>query len=245
MKGLQPSQLKDNLKNSLSSAIEGTDSSSRLLMQRLLNNAEDIEKKIDTEEEEVEEAVGASSAGAYVGPLFGSSGKVLNKESIRTIVRNFILEEEKESEEEEIEARRETDEATTASSAGSYETPAFLAKSMSKKDWRGAAKPTYPGGKFVEVKKKCMTFPYCNQGDINALNLWEDKTLNEVVDKVSKKTGKNKKELKDMIKKEIKELIRKGFYKSPITDLLGPETKMDKPIGKIFTVGSNVGAKHE
>lgn len=32
-------------------------------------------------------------------------------------------------------------------------------------------KPWWPGGSFVTVKKKCQKFPYCNQGDINALNL--------------------------------------------------------------------------
>lgn len=27
------------------------------------------------------------------------------------------------------------------------------------------AKPFYKGGKFVEIKPKCMTFPYCSEGD--------------------------------------------------------------------------------
>jgi hypothetical protein len=65
----------------------------------------------------------------------------------------------------------ETKEATGASSSGSYETPAAWAKSMSKKDWRGKSKTQIPGGKFVQVKEKCKKFPYCNQGDINALKL--------------------------------------------------------------------------
>ena len=33
-----------------------------------------------------------------------------------------------------------------------------------KKNWRGAHKKAYPGGKFVNIKKKCSTHPYCNQG---------------------------------------------------------------------------------
>jgi len=65
--------------------------------------------------------------------------------------------------------KMETKEATSTSSSGAYESPAFLAKSMSKKNWRGKSKTQIPGGKFVEVKSKCKKFPYCNQGDINAL----------------------------------------------------------------------------
>jgi len=62
---------------------------------------------------------------------------------------------------------------------------------------------------------------------------------------VSKKTGKTKKELKKLIKKEIEELIRRGFYKSPITSLVG-DYKMDKPIGKIFSmVPKGVSNKYE
>ena len=30
-----------------------------------------------------------------------------------------------------------------------------------------------PGAQFVKVKDKCKKFPYCNQGDMSALELWE------------------------------------------------------------------------
>jgi len=80
----------------------------------------------------------------------------------------------------------ETKEATSSASSGSYVTPAAWAKSTSKKDWRGASKTQIPGGKFVQVKKKCKTFPYCNQGDIKALNIFENKTLQKIITKVSK-----------------------------------------------------------
>jgi len=79
----------------------------------------------------------------------------------------------------------EATEATSSSSSGSYVTPAAWAKSTSKKDWRGGSKTQIPGGKFVQVKKKCKTFPYCNQGDIKALNIFENKTLQKVITKVS------------------------------------------------------------
>lgn len=84
---------------------------------------------------------------------------------------------------EKVEAK----EATTSASAGAYEGPAFLAKN--KKNWKGGAKPIYKGGAFVEVKKKCKTFPYCNQGDINALNIWESEIVKSALDRASQKTG--------------------------------------------------------
>jgi hypothetical protein len=65
----------------------------------------------------------------------------------------------------------EATEATSTSSSGQYSTPAFVAKNS--KNWRGGKKPIFPGGKFVKVKEKCKKFPYCNQGDINALKLTE------------------------------------------------------------------------
>jgi hypothetical protein len=139
----------------------------------------------------------------------------------------------------DIEEEEEIDEATGASSAGSYETPSFWAKSKSSKDWRGASKTQYPGGKFVKIKEKCRHFPYCNQGDINALELWdsvlEKKVVKETIEKVSKKTGKPKERIRELIQKELDEVIRRSFYKSPATSLVG-NFKMDKPIGKIYSM---------
>ena len=48
-----------------------------------------------------------------------------------------------------------------AGAVGSYETPKIWA---GKDGWRGRTEKTYPGGKFVNIKKKCKKFPYCNQG---------------------------------------------------------------------------------
>jgi len=86
---------------------------------------------------ENKEATGAASAGGYTAPLF-SNMKEHKKKKV------------------------ETKEATGSGSSGSYVTPAAWAKSQSKKDWRGASKTQIPGGKFVQVKKKCTKFPYCN-----------------------------------------------------------------------------------
>ena len=93
----------------------------------------------------------------------------------------------------------ETTEATSSSSSGSYVTPAAWSKSTKKKDWRGASKTQIPGGKFVQVKKKCKTFPYCNQGDINALNIFENKTLKKVITKISKEHNISEHVIKNII----------------------------------------------
>jgi hypothetical protein len=107
----------------------------------------------------------------------------------------------------------ETKEATGSSSSGSYETPKIWAKSTNKKDWRGKSKPQIPGGKFVQVKKKCKKFPYCNQGDINALNIFEDKMLINAVNKVSQKFGINKDIIKEIIEVEISNTTTENQYK--------------------------------
>ena len=118
---------------------------------------------------ESNEATGSGASGAFSGPIAFADSKFL---------RNSLKEKPK-----KVEAK----EATGSGSSGSYEGPAFGAKSMSPKDWRGRSKPQIPGGQFVEVKKKCKTFPYCNQGDINALKLTESKLYSKLVEKFSNK----------------------------------------------------------
>jgi hypothetical protein len=105
--------------------------------------------------------------------------------------------------------KEETKEATGASSAGQYSGPAFGAKSMSPKDWRGRAKTQIPGGAFVQVKKKCKTFPYCNQGDINALKL----SRSPIVKKKAKKLSEQYGVTEELIMKIIIDDIRKNIKK--------------------------------
>jgi len=121
------------------------------------------------DEEEIEEATGAGSAGAYVGPLTkdivrrsfkkdipvsvnGVVGKGKMNKPIGKLYSFDVLEEEEDLEEA----------VDYAGAVGSYVTPQVWAKN--KKNWRGAHQLTYPGGKFVNIKKKCSTHPYCNQG---------------------------------------------------------------------------------
>ena len=87
----------------------------------------------------------------------------------------FSDEAPKESKQKKGTTKIEATEATGSASSGSYVTTAAWAKSTSAKDWRGKSKTQIPGGSFVQVKSKCKKFPYCNQGDINALKITKPK----------------------------------------------------------------------
>lgn len=137
--------------------------------------------KSKSESEETNEETGSGSAGGFSGPLFSS----LNENDL---------------------PNGETTEATTTASSGSYETPAFLAKN--KKNWRGGKKPLIPGGKFVKVKGKCKKFPYCNQGDINALKIFENETLSNVIKNISEKYSLHEDHIKTIILKEFGKLTK-------------------------------------
>jgi hypothetical protein len=103
--------------------------------------------------------------------------------------------------------KKETKEATSSSSIGQYDAPGFEDVKMRGNNPRGRGrsfkKPQLPGGKFVQVKKKCKRFPYCNQGDIKALNIFENETLNTTIEKISKKYGLSEDMIKEFILKEI------------------------------------------
>ena len=140
---------------------------------------------------ENKEATSAGAAGGFVG-------KVAFNPNSEFVKKSF----------DETPKKVETKEATGSGSSGSYETPAAWAKSTSKKDWRGKSKTLFPGGKFVQVKKKCKTFPYCNQGDINALNFTNESKINKVITKLSEKYN--------ISEDYIKKLILKEYYKGKV-----------------------------
>lgn len=106
----------------------------------------------------------------------------------------------------------ETKEATTSASVGAYETPAAWAKSTSKKHWRGKSKTQIPGGSFVAVKKKCKTFPYCNQGDIKSLDIYENDSIKESIMNVSKKLGIDENVIKTIIQYELENSKKINIY---------------------------------
>jgi len=105
--------------------------------------------------------------------------------------------------------KMETKEATTSANVGSYVTPAAWAKSTSKKDWRGKSKLQIPGGSFVSIKKKCKKFPYCNQGDIKALNLYEKKYVKEAISNLSKKMKISENTIKAIIQHELENFAKR------------------------------------
>jgi hypothetical protein len=129
-------------------------------------------------EDETTEAMGAGSAGGYSQPLFS-----IKKKEVEEITK--------------VEAT----EATGTASSGSYVTPSAWAKSTSKKDWRGKSKTQIPGGKFVQVKKKCKKFPYCNQGDMGALKLTNETVSDKVIRKLSERYGINESVIRDILNK--------------------------------------------
>ena len=80
----------------------------------------------------------------------------------------------------------------------------FNVQSTSKKDWRGKSKTQIPGGKFVQVKKKCKKFPYCNQGDMGALKLTNEEKVNIIINRLSKKYNLTENVIKTILSEELK-----------------------------------------
>jgi hypothetical protein len=130
---------------------------------------------LDSKEKKSEnkESTGSGSAGGFEAPLFSDIKKT------------------------------ETKEATSSASSGSYETNKIWAKSMSGKHWRNANANYMPGAKRVQVKKKCKKFPYCNQGDIGALNIFENEMLDKIIKTISTRYDLHEDFIKEIISKEI------------------------------------------
>jgi hypothetical protein len=148
---------------------------------------------------ETKEATGSGSAGAFEGPLFGGDsnfGKKSNSETPKLT---------KESDVEKVEAK----EATGSGSVGGYSSPSMWAKSTSKKDWGPSRKTQIPGGGFVKVKKKCTKFPYCNQGDINALKITKNESMETAIKNVSKKMKISEDRIKKILEHEMKKLNKR------------------------------------
>ena len=59
-----------------------------------------------------------------------------------------------------------------------------------------------PGGVFIKVKEKCKKFPYCNQGDINAIEV-----LSEAIGETAKKYVIPREEVEKIVLKEIKDIF--------------------------------------
>jgi hypothetical protein len=136
------------------------------------------------------EATSSASSGQYSAPLFSLATP---KDPVTKV-------------QESVEGG-ETTEATGASSSGQYSTPGWVAPN--KKNWRCASKTQIPCVKFVQIKKKCQKFPYCNQGDINSLKLYENKLVKQSIQNLSKKMGINENVIKAIIQHELEEMMIK------------------------------------
>jgi len=134
-----------------------------------------VKKDCVCDNEETKECTSSGSAGGFSAPLFGENDVT----------------------------KVEANEATGASSAGAYDAPGFEDVNMKGNHTRGSGisfkKKQIPGGKFVEVKKKCKKFPYCNQGDIKALKIFENKKLQEAIKNVSEKMNISESVIKNII----------------------------------------------
>ena len=190
-----------------------------------------MKKKTKISKTENKESTGAGSAGGFEGPLFSTTKKEMEedcwkdyeqkgmKKKGNKMVPNCV----KESKEEYCDScdrvkskcvcgetkKVEATEATGVGSAGSYVTNSIWAKSTNKKDWRGKAKTQIPGGKFVQVKKKCKKFPYCNQGDINALKIFENKKVKKAIQNISERHNISENVIKTIIAYEYENTFSK------------------------------------
>lgn len=164
---------------------------------------------------ETKEATMAGSAGSFEAPF----GSFITKREIYKIHNKKKYNEDGDVKEQEGEF---TEAMTTATSAaGQYDAPFGTGKknplkidgpdsivkrmkTMRKKNfpmWGG------PEGVYVKVKEKCKKFPYCDEGDINALEFYENEKINEAVRVISKKYGLPLHEVEKLVINDIKRIF--------------------------------------
>jgi hypothetical protein len=144
-------------------------------------------------------------------PIMGEEGETSEATSSGAAgsVEGLFSTTKKEMEEGQIKKVEATEGTGAGASSGSYETTSFLAKSQSKKDWRGKSKTQIPGGKFVQVKKKCQKFPYCNQGDIKALKIFENEKVKKAIQNISERHNISENVIKTIIAYEYENTFSK------------------------------------
>jgi hypothetical protein len=144
---------------------------------------------------ETKESMGADSAGSYEGPM----NVTLKKKDI-----------------DKINNWNQIKEALDASASGEYDVPygggpkgrkdplkiggpKTIQKRINKIKGRNFPKWGGPDSKFIEIKDKCKKFPYCNQGDMGAI-----KVYNEAIDRISKKYGISESEIIEIVLNQFK-----------------------------------------
>ena len=199
-------QMKDSLDKEFMNLTGKGQNTSDILNQLSKTKQNMIENK--KKKKENKEATGAgAAAGAYSAPLFTKETKQVEEKWSQKYKDSIDCNNPKGfSQKAHCQGKKkkvETKEATGASSSGQYSTPAAWAKTLNKKDWRGASKTQIPGGKFVTVKEKCKKFPYCNQGDIKALNIYENELVKKVINNIVQKYQIDENVIKSVIQYEI------------------------------------------
>jgi hypothetical protein len=183
-----------------------TNNQIRAKIKEFLNDPEELKDFLTSllnksNKKETKEATSTGgSSGVFITKM-GGSDEISNPNTKNVPT---VREEESEDDIKKI----ETKEATTSASSGQYSQPAIWAKSLKKKDFRGYAKPLYKGGKFVQVKKKCKKFPYCNQGDIKALKIFENESVQNAIDSVSSRYNIDKEYISDIVFEQIRKTQR-------------------------------------
>lgn len=154
---------------------------------------------------ETKESMGADSAGAFEGPAFG---RVIRKKDLYN-PNNF--------KKYNVNEEEEVTEVTDSSSSGAYDAPfgdggknpLKINGEKSIKNSRAVKDKKFPkwGGPdavFIKIKEKCKKFPYCNQGDINAIELLE---IGDEIKEVSEKYGIPYKEMEKIVLNEINKIF--------------------------------------
>jgi hypothetical protein len=177
------------IENALRELIEEKSSTISRPIFSLFSKDTEAKKEYKKTKKETKEGMGAASAGSFAPAL------------------NF-------NEEEDVE-KIEATEATGSASSGSYVGASFLAKNLNS--WGPSKKTQLPGGLFVKPKEKCKTFPYCNQGDINALEFGKTGGFNTKLTKSTPKKTKKKSKLKEAIENVS---YRTGLSESEILKIL-------------------------
>jgi len=100
----------------------------------------------------------------------------------------------------------EANEMTDSSSVGAYDANSFQDINMkgntAKGQGRSWKKTQIPGGGFVNINKKCKTFPYCSQGNSKDKPVKVSKTSSamfEAIKNVSLKTGLSEEQIKNIL----------------------------------------------
>lgn len=197
-KGETKKEYRDRLLKGTSKFNQKTDS----IKKRDTSNDDDVFDGKEFKKQEPKEQTTAGSSGSFEAPVGGS----VIKRKITTINNS--------------KPQQDIDEITDASSSGAFDVPAFgkttkggrkdplaiggpktIAQSRAVKD-KNFPKFGGPGGVFVKVKEKCKKFPYCNQGDINAIE-----PLKEAIQDTAKTLGIPSSEVEKLVLKEIKRIF--------------------------------------